>query len=131
MNCETKALSKIRLLQIFKTKFLEFLKSLHEIFPEETDLVIIQVLFENQIPIEESMCVFAKRILSCAKMVRDRNESFFLEENSLFMGIKTQRVVSWKNMWKSSRLSNDDKESMWKWFDLFLSLADMYHANYM
>ena|SRR5579872_5195664 len=122
----TSSLSKIEILRIFKDKFIEFIDSLIAIFPEEADLIIVKLVFENQIPIEESMQLFSSRIIQASKMVRERNDDFFLKDNTLFMGIKEHRVVYWKNLWESRRLDHDDRSAIWNWFNLFLTLAEMY-----
>lgn len=122
-------LTKLEILSRYKSNMLKFLDSLIEIFPEDPDLIVIRILLETQIPIEESLKKFSARILPNAEMVRKRNEKFFLNDTDMFSGINNDKVVKWKNMWTSGRLDSDSKETIFKWFDLFLSLAETYTNN--
>jgi len=59
------------------------------------------------------------------KMIKDRNEVFFLEHN-LFDSLGKSKVGHFKQLWRSNHLENEDKEVIWKWVDTFVYLADKY-----
>jgi hypothetical protein len=119
-------MSKFEILQLFHKNLLEFLDILIIKLPSETDLINLRVLFNNTIPIEKAMEIFSKRILPCEDMVLNQDEAFFLEGTDLFEGVKSDKVNYFKNLWSSPSFNKDDKESLWKWFKLFLKLAKLY-----
>ena len=63
------------------------------------------------------------------KIMKDRNEEFFLEDNNFFDGLAKQKdkVLKFQNIWRSNRLDNEDKETIWKWIDSFVYLTDKYN----
>jgi len=122
-------LGKFEVLSLFKSKVLLFLDSLIEMFPDESDLIVFRILFENNLPIEETMRKFCARIIPVKEMVSKRNDKFFLESNVLFAGIKEDKVIHWKTLWESKRLDKQDREEIWKWMDLFVKLSEIFHHN--
>ena len=121
-----KELSQFEILVYFKNNLLAFLDDLIELLPNEGDLWILRVMFENQIPVEQSMKIFAERILPYKNMVLNKDERFFIECTDLFSGIKKDKVSYFKDLWQSQRLTNEDKKTLWDWFTLFLKLAIKY-----
>jgi len=123
-------LGKLEILQLFKQNIEAFLNSLVELFPDESDLIVLRIFFENQIPIEEILDRFGKKIIPLKDMIKTRNEQFFLNETDIFSGLnKDDKVIRWKNLWRSKTLSQEDKDVIWQWFDLFLGLAEMYQEH--
>lgn len=122
-------LSQLEVLCLYKKNMLLCIDQLINIFPEEGDLVMLRILFEDQIPIEESMKELSSRIIPAKENIKNRNEQFFLNSNIIFSGVDEDKISKWKQVWKSNRLDKDDKETMFKWFELFESLAEMYVAN--
>lgn len=122
-------LGQFEVLSLFKAKVLLFLDSLIEMFPEESDLIVFRILFDNNIPIEESMRKFCSRMLPVKEMVSQRNDKFFLENNVFFSGLKDDKVIHWKNLWQSKRLDKQDREEIWKWMDLFVRLCLLFNEN--
>jgi hypothetical protein len=122
-------LGKLEILSLFKTKMLQFIDNLVELFPNESDLVVYRLLFESQIPIEHSLSTFRNRVLepTVKDMITNENEKFFLEDNKVFNGANEQKVIKWKQMWTSHTLDSDDKKQIWKWLKFFLGLAEKYN----
>jgi hypothetical protein len=137
-------LSQLEILSIYKSNVLKFLDSLVDLLKnDETDLsdvIVLRILFENQIPIEESMKKFSKKLLTPiidggneiipSEMIRKRNDKFFLDySNLIFAGVNDDKIIRWKQLWRSKRLDKDDREQIWLWMQLFLDLAEMYDYN--
>ncbi len=132
-------LSTFEVLQIYKANVLKFLDSLVELFPEESDMIVMRILFETQVPIEESMRRFSSRLLSPmvigeetilpAELIRKRNDKFFLQNVDFFQGVDKSKIIRWRQLWQSKRLDSGDRNAIWSWLDLFLGLAEMYIAN--
>lgn len=120
------SMTTIDVLKLFKDNVIKFLMALIEILPREGDLIMLRVMFETQIPVETAMQIFSSRIMPYADMVRTKDERFFLEGTDLFDGLQREKVSYFKDLWLSDALSADDKEQLWKWFRLFLNLAEKY-----
>jgi len=114
------------LLTQFKDKIIEFFDALLELLPKEQDLYMLRIMFESQIPIENAMKIFASRIIPYGGMVKAKDERFFIECTDLFSGIRKDRVSYFKDLWTSGSLTDQDKESLWKWFRVFLHYALQY-----
>ena len=116
----------IKILQKFSETLKQFLDELIEQFPQETDLVIVRVMVNDQIPVEDVMGEFIRRILPFQDHVKTRNEKFFLEEMKLFDGVDGGTVVKFKRLWTSDNLDAEDKDIIWNWFDIFIKLMLSY-----
>ena len=123
-------MSEIEVLREFKNGLISFFDELIDQFPEEGDLVIIRIFLNDQIPIKDAMDIFNYKINTedqkLRKMVKDRNESFFLDHN-VFDGLGKDKVNHFKRLWRSGRLDNEDKLVVWRWIDSFLYLSDKYN----
>lgn len=121
-------MSEIHILTEFKNGLINFMDELIDQFPREGDLVMIRIFLNDQIPIDEVMQIFVANVNKDSgkirKMIRDRNETFFLEED-IFKFSQT-KVMHFKKLWRSGSLDDEDKKVVWKWIDSFLYLADRY-----
>ncbi len=123
-------MSEIQVLSEFKNGLISFFDELIDQFPQEGDLVMIRIFLKDQIPIEDVMIIFnnslTKDNYKLKKMIKDRNESFFLEENNIFGSLSKNKVNHFKKLWRSGLLDDEDKLVVWKWVDSFVYLADKY-----
>ena len=121
--------SSIQILTQFKNSMITFFDELIGQFPEEGDLVIARIFLKDQVPIHDVVTAFHLKINQddqrLKKMVRERNENFFLE-NNVFDFVDKDKVNHFKRLWRSGRLDVDDKECIWRWVDTFITLADRY-----
>lgn len=122
-------MSEIEVLSEFKTQLIAFFDELIGQFPQEGDLVIVRLFLANQIPIQDAMNTFNHRInknnQELRKMVKERNDSFFLE-HSLFDNLGKEKISHFKKLWRSGRLDEEDKLVIWNWVDAFIYLGDKY-----
>ena len=122
-------MSEIEVLTEFKTQLISFFDELIGQFPLEGDLVIVRLFFANQIPIQDVMNNFNHKINTndqeLRKMIKNRNEAFFLE-NNMFENLGKDKINHIKKIWRSDRLDNEDKEVIWNWIDAFMYLGDKY-----
>lgn len=122
-------MSEVLILQEFKNNLISFFDELIDLFPTEPDLVIIRIFLKDQIPIEEVINIFNNTInmdnQKFKKMIKDRNELFFLESN-IFDSISKTKVVHFKKLWRSDQLDDDNKDVIWKWIDSFVYLGEKY-----
>jgi hypothetical protein len=118
-------LSRTEILKLFKENILNFLDALIEKFNKESDFIMLRILFE-QVDMKDTMKIFATRILPYVDMIKNKDEKFFLNCDSLFEGISTNKISHFKNIWTSPDLTEDDKDQLWRWFRFFGNLAFQY-----
>ena len=122
-------MSELLILHEFKNNLITFFDELIDQFPNEADLVIIRIFLKDQISIEEVINIFNNIInrdnQKFKKMIKERNERFFLDSN-IFDEISKTKVVHFKKLWRSDVLDKDDKEIIWKWIDSFVFLSEKY-----
>ena len=119
-------MSKIQILIDFKNSLVNFLDELIEQFPEEGDLVVARIFLNDQVPIEQIMNVVITKLLPLKDMVKRKDEDFFINNNVLFEQINKDKVNRFKILWRSDRLDNEDRLVIWRWYELFISLAEKY-----
>jgi hypothetical protein len=118
--------SKIQILSEFKTNLVNFLDELIEQFPEEGDLIVLRIFLNDQVPIADIMSTFVRKLLPLKDMVKKRDQSFFLNNNILFEKLNKDKVNHFKTLWLSPKLDSDDRDVIWAWYDLFISIAERY-----
>jgi len=119
-------MSQLQLLRGLHSDLLKFFDSLIDAFPDEGDLVIIRFALTDQFPITDIMDYIINSLLPLKYKVDNRDNNFFLENNILFEELDNNRVNHFKVIWKSESLNDEDRESIWKWFDRFLLRAERY-----
>ena len=123
-------MTELQVLYEFKNGLISFFDELIDQFPKEGDLIMIRIFLKDQIPIEQVMNTFNNSINKennkLRKMVKERNELFFLENNVFDESVSKNKILHFKKLWRSGRLDDDDKEVVWKWLDSFIYLGDKY-----
>ena len=119
-------MSKLQVLIDFKTSLVNFLDELIEQFPEEGDLVVARIFLNDQVPTEQIMNVVICKILPLKELVKKKDENFFINNNILFEQLNKDKVNRFKILWRSDRLDNEDRLVIWRWYELFISLAEKY-----
>jgi len=128
---------KLYYMQQFRDHLIQFLDELIEQFPLEGEFVLIRIFLRDQIPMTDVIGRFMRDLLPFKSMVETRNERFFLDNTVLYMGSANQtsgyladRVDYFKKLWVSDQLTSEDRLVMWKWMDLFMSIAEIYHKRF-
>lgn len=122
-------MSNLIILDQFKKQLISFFDELISQFPEAAELVILRILFKDQIPIEEVMKRFVYKLVAVRDLIKNRDEIFFLENNTFFSFTSKENINSLKKLWRSNKMDEEDKLTVWKWMDSFVYLADKYAKN--
>lgn len=121
--------SKLQVLIEFKFNLIAFIDELVEQFPEEGDFVVLRIFLNDQVPIADVMNTVIQRILPHKEMVKKRDDNFFMNHNGLFDRLDRDKVNHFKLLWRSDRLDTDDRTAIWRWYDLFITLAEKYQKS--
>jgi len=122
-------MSEIEILKQFKNGLIAFIDELINQFPQEGDLVMIRIFLKDRFPIVSIMNNFVLKILPLKKMIKDRNEDFFLNHCQIFNDINDMnknKINRFKMLWRSPLLDKEDKKVVWEWFDSFIYLSEKY-----
>lgn len=117
---------EIKLLELFKKNMLEFLDELIDQFEDEGDLIIMRFFLSEQIPLEDVMKQFNTFVMPHKELIQSKNEKFFLEHDNIFGSSPKEKVIHFKKLYL--RMSLDDKDTLWSWFQVFISICDKWNA---
>ena len=121
--------SRVQILKVFSDNIEDFFSELINIFPNEGDLLVMQIFFKTQIDVESVMNIFNNQLTKnngeLRTMALERNEKFFIEHN-LFDIFGKEKVKNFKDLWCSPYMSDQIKESIWLWIEAFIKLNDAY-----
>ena len=124
-------LPKQQILTIFKDKVIDFFEALIEQFPNEEDFIFLRLVI-NDAPVEKVITAVSIAILPYSDMILNKNEKFFLEKCSDILknipniNIENIKIDHFRKIWLSTALTNEDRETLWEWFKLFVKLAKQY-----
>ena len=122
-------MSEIQVLIEFKNNLISFFDELIDQFPLEPDLVMVRIFLKDQIPVKDAMEEFVHKITKndneLRKMIKDRQEEFFLD-NNIFDNLGRDKVNHFSRIWRSDALDAEDKVVIWKWVDSFVYFSDKY-----
>lgn len=128
-----RSVSSDKILKVFIEQVIIFLDELIVTFPKETDLVLLRIFIKLKYPPADLMESLILYVLPHKEKIKRRDESYFLEEESLFSDAKNcgygYAVVNFKDIWKSSKLGVSDRDTIWKWFDAFVNLGERYKES--
>lgn len=124
-------MNKTGILNIFKTQLVKFCDELIQQFPNESEFVIMKVFLKDTIPIEKSMTLFINAINKDQNnikiMIKERNEDFFINHNPFnFLSNCKDSISKLTKLWEGETLSNEDKDIIWNWIDVFVKISDKY-----
>ncbi len=121
--------SELEILIQLKTQLVAFLDELIESFPSEPDFVIFRIFINDQVPIADVMDYIVMKLCPLQDMVKNKDESFFLNNNILFDKFdnkQVDKVNHFKRLWLSKSLDKEDKDVIWSWFASFILLGNKY-----
>ena len=97
---------------------------------EQGDLVLVEFFFSK---LHDSMMMneVIQNVLPWENQIKGRKSEFFLNNRNVFKGIPEDRIEYFSSMWKgdNQRLSKDDKDTIWAYFDTMLAIAKAYKKN--
>lgn len=117
----------------FKNSLLQFMDELIEQYPTYPTLVMVRIVIKDQIAPVKVIEKFVTEMLPYSSFITSRNELIFSNLNVIYkscFGIKKDKEIkNFKKLWRNS--DNDNKETIWQWFDFFLKMSQKYHKKFM
>lgn len=123
---------KLFLMQQFRDSLVKFVDELIEQYPNEPDFILIRIFIKDQIPMTDILGKFIRDLLPLKDKAEERNLKFFLENLFTYSGLPEhgKRTNHFKEFFGSDKISPTDREIMWQWVDLFISIADSYREEF-
>lgn len=119
-------MNKQSILNDFKKYLVEFVDELIQTVPSEGQLVIVRYIVKDKVPIETIMDMCVDKLIKFKPKIKNRDPSFFLEENDIFEGIPIDISGKIRTIWESGNLDIEDKDALFRWFEMFVVLAEKY-----
>ena len=118
-------MDKLTTLRAFQTDISLLLQELIDILPEEGDLIALRLIITN-ISTSELIKDFSEYVVPWEKEIKSKNEKFFLKNDNIFGSISNGRVEHFREIWKSQRLADHNRETIWNFFEVLVKLAKHY-----
>jgi len=123
-------IQKLKLIHEFRTQLVLFLDELINQFPVEADLILIRIFIKDQIPMQDVIGRYIRDILPYKQQVDERNDRFFMEHSVLYHSVQQSKVDHFRELWCSDRLDEHDREMIWRWIDVFNTIAENYVQSF-
>tara|TARA_B100000073_G_C23696443_1_gene558548 strand:+ start:882 stop:1358 length:477 start_codon:yes stop_codon:yes gene_type:complete len=126
---------KIQLLSKFKNALSKFVGTIIKKFPEEQEFILVKTFIDKHMPMEELMGRFICQILIDRRNIERRYDGFFKKHDNMngrdgCMGVNNDIYKRIKSIYLSEHVDDNDRESCWKWFDLFVKIVDQYYIKF-
>jgi hypothetical protein len=100
----------------------KFLDDVTTVCPE-SDLLLLQALI-NSTPPSLVMQTFMEFVYPLREKIKNRDETFFLNNENIFGDIERSKVNHFKKIWQSNKLTEEDRDAIWKWFSAFIIVCE-------
>ena len=118
-----------KILTQLHSQVLNLLDDLLCICPNEPDILIVRLYFENQVDPETLMKGFMKWVYPWKDYIVERNEQYFEKNDHMFGPLPPDKVNYFKIKFSDGTFDKDDKQVIWEYFEVFLSLMEKYNKN--
>tara|TARA_B100000900_G_scaffold403249_1_gene410107 strand:+ start:606 stop:1115 length:510 start_codon:yes stop_codon:yes gene_type:complete len=133
---------RLKLLVYFRTQLIKFLDELIGQFPKRGEFIFLRIFINDQIPVEIVVGRFIVEVLPYKYLVKNKDANILLNSDIITDALignsatdsdrkeNLQMADSFKKLWLDDSLTDDDRETIWKWFNLFVQIAEKYYKTY-
>jgi hypothetical protein len=109
----------------FNNTCIEFIDAIMSVLPSETNLLLIKIYIKTKISQDKLVRRFIKYVLPVKNFITRRDEKFFMD-NQYIDNLFANKTVpfDFRAIWK--KLNNENRESVWDWFNTLISIAEDY-----
>jgi hypothetical protein len=108
------------------SQVLNLLDDLLCICPDESDILLVRIFFENQVDQQLLMDGFVRWVYPWKDHILDHNEDFFNKNDHIFGPLPTDKVSYFKDKMNDGTFDEEDKKVIWEYFEVFVRLIDKY-----
>ena len=96
---------------------------------EKQDLIVVEFFF-RRLNANEIISYVTSEIIPLKSKIQERDVNFFIENKYLFIGLPESKVEYYTSIIvNSDRLTTEDREVIWNYFDLLIALSESYTKN--
>ena len=110
-----------------RDQVLNLLDDLLSICPNEPDILLVRLFFENQVDPETLMQGFTKWVHPWKAYIKAHNEEYFEKNDHIFGPLPADKVTYFKLRMKDGTFDKEDKDIIWAYFQVFISLIEQYN----
>jgi hypothetical protein len=114
---------------VFKNSLVDFIDELINIFHTDNELIKARIYVKDKLCMEDCMNTICFKLHNVKDDIDARNETNLLKNSELFRGLDHDKVCYFKNIWRSNVLDKETKETIFKWFDSFMRLVELYRVD--
>ena len=120
---------RTKILQTLKENMIKFINELIVLLPNEPDMMVLRIMFAEQIAMEDAVALINERVWKYREMVYKKDDAFFLAKEDIFSGLQGDKVSYFKRLWQSD-IDDDNREAIWLWFLKFIHIVEKYNATF-
>jgi len=89
----------------------------------------VKIFIKDQIPLITIMDYIIKWLIPCVDKIKKKDEDFFLNNDDMFSKLPNAKVLHIKILWQSGKLTDEDKDIIWDWFNVFSTICTRYQNS--
>ena len=109
-----------------KVQVINLIDDLLEICPDEKDILFVRLYFDCNIDQYKLMDGFERWVYPWKKEIKIKDERFFKENDHIFGPLPTEKVSYFKTKFEDGTFEAEDKEMIWKYFQIYIKLIKKY-----
>ena len=133
---------RFKLLIYFRTQLIKFLDELIGQFPKRGEFIFLRIFINDQVPVEIVLGRFIVEVLPYKYLVKNKDANILLNSDIITDALignssdddsrkeNLEMADSFKKLWLDKTLTDDDRDTIWKWFDLFVQISEKYYRTY-
>ena len=123
----------LQLIAYFRDQLVKFIDEIIEQFPDKPDFVLVKLIVKDKVSMTDVMGRYIQTVIPEKDVIVNRNLDFFKKDfvkgyedwpnlNRIFLEVKS--------LYFSDRLDDDERDTIWRWMDLFLRICEKYYIKY-
>lgn len=133
--------NRLKLMIAFKKQVVKFVDQLISQFPTRGEFIFVRIFVKDQIPLEDGLGRFIQEVYPYRNLILRCDEKIFtntsIVDNAILGGDQgtdldkdnIKRANAMRDLWKSE-LTDYNKKIIWKWFHMFIRIAEKYYDTY-
>lgn len=118
-----------KILAQLRDQVLNLIDDLLAICPNESDILLVRLFFDNQVDPQTLMDGFIQWVYPWKDYIKEHNENYFEENEHIFGPLPADKVAHFKRKMKDGTFDEDDKETIWQYFEVYVSLIEQYKKH--
>ena len=115
-----------RILDQLRDQVLNLIDDLLAVCPNEADILLVRLFFENHVDPKVLMDGFITWVYPWKESIKAHDEKYFEDNEHIFGPLPADKVAHFKTKMKDGTFDEDDKDVIWSYFEVYISLIEQY-----